>query len=551
MASGWICKGIAKDGKQHPNQNPPGEHEPYENFGSDCVICNLEKTQVLGGASSGGALPTKGIAIAAALLLAVGIGGWGATRQCPPGESKSLLVLCSSSDDPPNPDPGSEPNPNPTPDNTDLRQGLYDWDPGRFSWGNRTLFAGLGNRPRDEGIESFKKGDFQAASESFARAVDGDRNDPEVLIFENNALARAKGDPFTLAAVVPANNRLKSAQEMLRGVAMAQDQFNASGGIEGRLLEIVIANDGNDPGDAGQVAQALIEDDSILGVVGHNSSSASEAGLAEYEQADLAMISPTSTSTSLIGDTFFRTVPSDAAAGERLAQYVISEVGLDKTVVFYNPNSSFSESLQASFEERFAELGGEAIIVDISDSGFDAGIAISTAALQDQTKAALLFPNTDYTSVAIEIARANAKLPEAQKLELFGGDSLYGIDTLTAGGESVEGLIIAVPWFASSPAVADFSNRGQQQWGGPVNWRTAMSFDATQAFISALSPSASRDSVLEGLREVSLAANETSGEAFSFTVDGERQSDPILVEVVRGSVNQVPGSEFGYELLSE
>lgn len=548
MSSGWICEGIAKDKKQYPNQSPAGPHEPYENFGTDCVICNLTKAQVQGGGGKAvsSAVPITGIAVGAALLVASGVGVWGVTRTCPEGMEKSLFVFCSAQ----SPDPTVSPEPE-TGDDTGLRQGLYGWEPERFSWGNRTLFPGVGNRLRDEGIDSFRAGEFQAASESFDRAVDGDRNDPEVLIFQNNALAQAKGEPLTLAVVVPTDNRANSAKEMLRGVAMAQEQFNATGGIDGRLLEIVIANDGNEPENAEQVAEALIADDSILGIIGHNSSSASKAGLEYYEQAGLAMISPTSTSTELISDTFFRTVPSDAAAGERLAQYVFSEIGIEETVVFYNPNSSFSSSLQTSFEDRFADLGGGTVTMDMSASDFDAGIAISTAALQDQAEAALLFPDTDYTSVAIELARANAKLPDAQRLELLGGDSLYSIDTLTAGGESVENLVLAIPWFANSAGVADFSKRGEQQWGGPVNWRTAMSFDATQAFIAAFSEDASRKSVLENLSSVSLPADETSGEAFKFTPEGERQSDPILVKVVRGAVNRVPGSEFGYELVSE
>lgn len=552
MSSGWICEGIAKDKKQHPNQSPAGPHEPYENFGTDCVICNLTKAQVQGGGRKAisSAVPVTGIVVGAALLLAAGVGVWGVTRTCPEGMEKSLFVFCSAQSPDPAPDPTVSPKPK-TEDATGLRQGLYSWEPERFSWGNRTLFPGVGNKPRDEGIASFRAGEFQAASESFDRAVDGDRNDPEVLIFQNNALAQTKGDPLTLAVVVPTANRANSAKEMLRGVAMAQKQFNATGGIDGRLLEIVIANDGNEPENAEQVAQALTADDSILGIIGHNSSSASEAGLEYYEQAGLAMISPTSTSTELVSDTFFRTVPSDAAAGERLAQYVFSEIGIEKTVVFYNPSSSFSSSLQTSFENRFADLGGETVTIDMSASDFDAGIALSTAALQDQAEAALLFPDTDYTSVAIELTKANAKLPDAQMLELLGGDSLYSIDTLTAGGESVENLVLAISWFANSAGVADFSKRGEQQWGGSVNWRTAMSFDATQAFITAFSEDASRKSVLENLSSVSLPADETSGEAFEFTPEGERQSDPILVKVVRGSVNRVPGSEFGYELVPE
>lgn len=546
----WVCNGEAKYGKQYPNQNPPGSHDPYENFGDDCVLCNLTREQVQGGSSGGGSFPVKGAAVAVATILAIGAGTWGVLRECP--EGKLYGVFCQSSNPepvPPNPEPTLEPVPPSLTNDTNLRPGLYTWEPQRFSWGHQTLFPGDGNIPRDEGIEAFRKGDYQTAVDSFKRAVEGNRNDPEVLIFYNNALARQQGSPYTLAVVVPVDSRLSSAQEMLRGVAQAQNEFNASGGSNGQLLEIVIANDGNDSKLATQVAEQIINDDSVLGVIGHNSSDASEAGLAVYEKANLPMISPTSTSTTLDGDVFFRTVPSDAVAAEKLAQYAWDELAISEVVIFYNPKSSFSSSLQSAFEEKFKELGGSSVSKDMTDPQLNAGIEVSTAALEDQAEAILLFPNTDYTSVAIELAKANSKLSQSRRMQLLGGDSLYSRDTLIAGGESTEGLIIPVAWFSGAEQFKDFSQASEQQWGGPVSWRTAMSFDATQAFIQALSENMTRVKVLENLKQTDISAGETSGQSLQFTLEGERESDPVLAHVVRGSRNRVPGSDFGFELL--
>ena len=127
---------------------------------------------------------------------------------------------------------------------------------------------------------------------------------------------------------------------------------------------------------------------------------------------------------------------------------------------------------------------------------------------------------------------------------------MYSIDTLTSGGNSIEGLILAIAWFAASPQSQQFSQAGKSQWGGEVNWRTAMSFDATQAFIEALSDKASRSEVLENLKNIQISPDQTSGETLKFTENGERQSDPVLVEVIRGK-NNPPGSEFGFNLIQE
>ncbi|NER27458.1 MAG: hypothetical protein F6J89_07445 [Symploca sp. SIO1C4] len=70
--AGWICNGIPKDNKPHPEQHTSGEHEPYENFGSDCVICGLSKEAIVGGSK----VPIKIIAAATTGVVVVAILLW-------------------------------------------------------------------------------------------------------------------------------------------------------------------------------------------------------------------------------------------------------------------------------------------------------------------------------------------------------------------------------------------------------------------------------------------------------------------------------------------
>ncbi|MFM6081467.1 MAG: ABC transporter substrate-binding protein, partial [Dolichospermum sp.] len=161
------------------------------------------------------------------------------------------------------------------------------------------------HQARAEMLETlaFQKGDYKQAAKFFKKAIEANKNDPEVVIYYNNALARQAGSPLTLAVVV------RSAEGVLRGVAQAQEQFNRNKGLTGRLLEIVNANDNNDPKQAQQIAQQLVKYDSILGVIGHNSSDTTKEALPEYEKAKLAVISPASTSILLLQNpVFFRVV---------------------------------------------------------------------------------------------------------------------------------------------------------------------------------------------------------------------------------------------------
>ncbi|MBW4567160.1 MAG: ABC transporter substrate-binding protein [Tolypothrix carrinoi HA7290-LM1] len=456
-------------------------------------------------------IPLGGIAATLGIIALIGVGGvyrW--ITPCSAGQQKVFGIGCVA-------------------------------DLSRISRGERTLFPRINNSDRDKGIEAFKQGNYSQAAELFKKSVAVNRNDPELLIYYNNARARQQqGSPLTLATVVPVNNEESTAKEMLRGVAQAQHQFNEKGGFNGRLLEIAIANDGNEPNNARQVAQELVKDSSVLGVIGHNSSDATKAALGKYEKAGLPIISPTSTSPFLTSDVFFRTVPSNAASGKKLAEYAKNSLGLNKVVIFYNPDSAYSNSMREEFTKNFESIGGQVILGDLTDSRLDADKQVAKSLFRHQAQAVVLFPDIKKqdTSTALKIATAKADLmarsSNARKrgLKLLGGNTLYSNTTLQEGGKAVEGLILAVPWFREAPQSKNFAQAAAKQWGGSISWRTATSYDATQAFIKALdSPNPSGSTVLQKLRQTKLSSSETSGESLEFK-NGERQSKPILVKVV-------------------
>ncbi|MDJ0796015.1 MAG: ABC transporter substrate-binding protein [Calothrix sp. MO_167.B12] len=419
-----------------------------------------------------------------------------------------------------------------------------------ISNGDRTLFPITANTNLKRGITVFKQGNYHQAATLFKQAIKNDRNDPEALIYYNNALAIKKGDPLTLAVIVPAeNNEESTAKEILRGVAQAQNQFNKTNGLNGTLLKIVIANDGNEPKQAQQVAKELVKDKNLLGVIGHANSDATKAALVEYEKAGAAVISPTNTST-IKSNLFFRTVNSEAMTAKKLAQYASTNLKLNKVVIFSNPDSPYSRSLTTEFTQRFEQLKGKVVrksLIDLTAPKLDVKEEVKTTLDRYQPQAVVLFPDTQHTTVALQIATASKENkeqmdipdnPDSQGLQLLAGDSLYSSKTLTAWGNNVEGLIIAVPWFREAPQAKNFAQEAAEQWKGAVSWRTATSFDATMAFIKAFSEKPNRTTILQNLKNVNLPASETSGYPLQFQ-QGERQNEPVLVKVEGGKFVQV------------
>jgi branched-chain amino acid transport system substrate-binding protein len=440
-------------------------------------------------------------------------------RTCPTGERKELGVLCVA-------------------------------DNSRISRGNSTFFPEINNIPRDKGIQAFQQGNYQEATTLFQQAVNANRYDPEVLIYYNNSLARQQGSPFTLAVVVSLDKNKTTPVEVLRGVAQAQDQFNRNKGLNRRLLEIVIANDSNKE-KAKEVAQELTKDSSIIGVIGHNSSEATRLALPEYEKAKLALVSPTSASIFLNNPVFFRVVYSDESAGKKLAEYTYKNLQLRKAVVFGNPTSTYSNSIREIFTNQFENLGGEVVrkpLIDLTASKFDPEKEVTNSVYDYKAEAALLFPDADTINKAIPIAKEITKInktlktqnPPKPELKMLGGGILYKGDILANGRKNVEGLIIAVPWFGETLQTQPFAEKSARKWGGGISWRTAISFDATQALIKTLSNNATRDTVLRGLENVSLTASETSGYPLKFTPEREREGQSILLQIQQGQFTMIP-----------
>ena len=224
---------------------------------------------------------------------------------------------------------------------------------------------------------------------------------------------------------------------------------------------------------------------------------------------------------------------------------------MKKAVVFGNPNSPYSNSIREVFTNQFEKLGGEVVhkpLIDLTASTFDAEKEVAKSVYGDKAEAALLFPDTRSTNIslniAIEITKRNETLktqnPPRPELKMLSGDTLYNNETLTSGGKNVEGLIIAIPWFRETPQAQSFAKKAETRWGGGISWRTATSFDATWVFIKALSNNPSRSTVLGGLENVSLSANETSGYPLKFTPEREREGQSILVQVKGGKFKIIP-----------
>lgn len=412
-----------------------------------------------------------------------------------------------------------------------------------ISSGDKILVPTLTSFDKQAGVEAIKNGDFAAAIQHLEAHLETTPNDPEALIYLNNARIGTQA-AHTLAISAPISTDVNGALEMLRGVAQAQQETNVASGINQVPLRMLIADDDNAPDTAQQIAETLVKNPDVMGVVGHYASDVTLATGKIYQAGKLVAISPVSTSVKLtgFGDFIFRTVPNDAVAAKALADYMRSQLNLRNAAIFYNSKSGYSTSLKSEFIKFLNKQGGQVanpLVFDLSDPNFDAEQTVEQS-IANGAEVLVLLPNSGELNDTLQVVQANN-----QRLPLLSGDDVYTPETLKTGAVNAEGMVVAVPWhiLAADPT---FRETSRALWRADVNWRTAMSYDATLALITGLQQNPSREGLAEILRSPSVVAQGATG-PIQFDSLGDRDSKIQLVEIENTGATSRSG--FGYDFV--
>ncbi|MEH2374447.1 caspase, EACC1-associated type [Nostoc sp.] len=410
----------------------------------------------------------------------------------------------------------------------------------RISSGEEILLKKDTNLDKEAGVKAFFNGDCKTAIDKLNSSRQVNSTDPETLIYLNNAKARQQTEHIKIAVSVPIGTNPNVAKEILRGVAQAQDEVNSSTGINGKALEVAIANDDNDPSEAVQLASRFVKDASILAVVGHNSSNASLSAAPVYQKDGLVMMSPTSFAQNLtsVGNYIFRTAPSVKSIADSVSNYAIKIAGKTNFLICVDYQGIDNQSFNNEFVKAINAPGGQinSTECDISARDFNPSAIISQA-LRSGANALVLGLYIDKIKQGLAVVQSNQG-----QLTVFGSPTLLTDETLKEG-RSINGLIISTPWYPAAFPNNIFPQKAQKLWGATVNWRTATAYDATLAIIAGLQRTNKRDELQKVLHSPDFSVDGATGK-IQFLASGDRKNNVIFLE----KVQQKPGTDK-YEFL--
>lgn len=410
----------------------------------------------------------------------------------------------------------------------------------RFSSGENILVSIDSSPDKQEAIKLFRSGDFENAIVRFNASLAINRNDPESWIYLNNAKARLSKNSVKVAVGVPIGGNVNIAKEILRGVSQYQNDVNQGSGIHGKLLEVLIANDDNDPAIARSVAEKLVKDEDILAVIGHQSSDVSIAAAPIYVKGDLVMVSPTSYARNLssIGKTIFRTTPSSRAIASSLAKQTVDSLRLRRIAICIDGKSQASQSFRDDFIGSLYEYGGKIARTecDFSAPDFNAD-EVAAKAIQDGADGLLLSPAVEKLGRAIDVIQSSKG-----KIPLLAGPSLYTFETLQKGQVEANGMIVAVAWDPSEAKGSTYAKKAQALWGGSGSWRTAMAYDAAKVVGTGLQTAKDRKQLQKVLIGSTFSVKGVTG-TIEFLPTGDRNKPGTLMKIIPGK-NSGTGYDF-------
>ena len=288
-----------------------------------------------------------------------------------------------------------------------------------------------------------------------------------------SACARAK-DPIILGAAGPWKEGYGELNRL--GIELAMAEINASGGVRGRKLEVLMRDDDADGATAAAIAEDFVANPKVLAVVGHVNSGAMMAAAHIYD-GHLPAIATTATSPDLSGVSpwVFRVISSDSTNGQDLARFAF-QLGRRRAAILYE-NNAYGRGLTESFQRNFA---GRVVLADpIDEAGTQFEPYITY--LKQSRPDIVFIAGTDLSGLGL--------LREARRqgmvADFLGGDGWTGI---VSDREASEGAYVGSPFTAADPRpqVQRFVKAFQDRFHRVPDANAALAYDATRLLVRAI-----------------------------------------------------------------
>lgn len=296
--------------------------------------------------------------------------------------------------------------------------------------------------------------------------------------------ALAQGTPLKLAVGVPLTGPLaKQGQEVANAVKLAAEEWNRRGGVLGRRIEVLEADDQGNPQMGVSAAEKIVADPLVIGVVYGITSVTCIPASEVFERANLVMISPGCTNPKVTDrglKVVNRVCARDDAQGPAAAIFTVNELKAKKIAIFYDGTTG-PRGAADEFEKQAKKLGATTLRYVIRAGEKDLRAILGTIPKDVQVIYASLW--------APEAALMAKQLPDVGlKARMIGPDGQFEpVDYIQAAGGAAEGNYVTflAPDLRKLPAAQAFVRAFEAKYG-PLSSYGPLAYEAANIILEAV-----------------------------------------------------------------
>lgn len=316
------------------------------------------------------------------------------------------------------------------------------------------------------------------------------------------------------------------------GAALAAEEWNAAGGLLGKKIKLVYADDKGDPAEGATVFTKAIEQDKVVAILGGITSRVALAGAPICQAAKIPLLTPTATNEKVteVGDYVFRSCFIDSFQGGVAAKYAYGELKAAKAAIIYDVGSDYSKGLADNFTASFEAAGGKVIESEAHPSGATDFKAQLTKIVQAKPDA-IYIPDF-YNDVAL-IAKQAREL--GFKGVFVGCDGWDSPELVKIAGDAIEGGIFTNHYAKDDtrPVVQEFVKKYEAKYSADPDALAVLAYDGANILFDAIKRAGKTDSA--AIRDA-LAATKIDTVTGSITFDEKRNpiKSVVILEIKGG-----------------
>ncbi len=278
-------------------------------------------------------------------------------------------------------------------------------------------------------------------------------------------------------------------QPLQKGLELAAEQVNASGGVKDRPLRLLFEDTQADPKVAVTVVNKLIQVDKVDAIIGDMFSSTTLAAAPVAQEKGIVMLSPTASAEAVpkVGDHVFSIYPSDSYDGQFLGAFVAATLKPSK-VAIVGVQADAMIGVKAAFAGEIKRAGGT-IALDETYVPKTTDFRTVLAKVKSSGAAVVFVPG--YLEELVTLLKQAKEL--GIKATFVSISTAYDPKLFELAKQAAEGLIISAPVYdpqSADPVIGRFRQAFKAKFGSDPDVWAAYGYDALYILIQAMGKAA-------------------------------------------------------------